>query len=343
MIKTKSVVITAILLATSLAVGALMVVTFGNIQVRSTHTYKADFAQVSGLKNGSEVRAAGVTVGKVTGLLLRKSDDHIVVTFTVDKSIPLMTNTQATVKYKDLLDNRFLDIAQGTGPAAPLEPAAMLPASDTHPALDLDELYNGFQPLFDAITPTQVNALAASLIDVFQGQSGTIDSLLSRVGSLTGTLADSDKVIGQLITNLNSVLGTVNAHGAQTSTLIVRLQQLVTGLNDNRTQIAGSFSQVSDLSSAIGGLLSQARAPLTYDVDQLGAVSKNINADSSDLDAYLSDLPLAYRVANRQGLYGSTFNFYLCGVQILTDVTPNPPLIRSSANRCQENATGAPK
>ena len=45
----------------------------------------------------------------------------------------------------------------------------------TTPALDLTALFNGFQPLFSALDPKQINALSYEIIQIFQGQGGTVE------------------------------------------------------------------------------------------------------------------------------------------------------------------------
>src|SRR5207248_8303757 len=106
-----------------------------------------------------------------------------------------------------------------------LQPGATIPLARTKPALDLTELFNGFKPLFQALSPDDVNKLSFEIIQVFLGEGGTINSLLASTASLTQTIASKDQVIGQVIDNLNTVLNTVNAHGAELSNLVVTLQQ----------------------------------------------------------------------------------------------------------------------
>ena len=45
------------------------------------------------------------------------------------------------------------------------------------------------------------------MIPVFQGEGDNFNGLLADTASLTNTLADRDQVIGDLIDNLNVVLG----------------------------------------------------------------------------------------------------------------------------------------
>ena len=84
-----------------------------------------------------------------------------------------------------------------------------IPVSRTKPALNLTELFNGFQPLFQALTPTEVNQLSMNIVKVLQGEGGTVGSLMSNTASLTNALADRDELIGRVIDNLSAMLKTV--------------------------------------------------------------------------------------------------------------------------------------
>ena len=77
-----------------------------------------------------------------------------------------------------------------------LTPGSTIPVSQTSPALDLTVLFNGFKPLFQALSPSDVNELSYEIIQVFQGQGGTLDGMLAHTASITQTLADRDQVIG---------------------------------------------------------------------------------------------------------------------------------------------------
>ena len=130
--------------------------------------------------------------------------------------MPLPASVHATIRYRNLIGQRYLALTEGPAPAASCprrraDPACRRP----RPALDLTVLFNGFRPLFTALTPQDVNSLAYEIIQVLQGEGGTVTDLLQHTASLTTTLADRDAVIGQVITNLND--GAVHA-GRSTAT-----------------------------------------------------------------------------------------------------------------------------
>src|SRR5207248_11206420 len=149
------------------------------------------------------------------------------VKLSVEDDLKLPASVTASIKYRNLVGQRYVSLEPGTGdPNATLPAGGSIPLERTKPALDLTELFNGFKPLFQALSPDDVNKLSYEVIQVLQGEGGTIESLLSHTASLATTIADKDKVIGEVIDNLNSVLDTVNAHTPQLNDTIIKLQQL---------------------------------------------------------------------------------------------------------------------
>ena len=180
---------------------------FAQLRFQSEMTYKAEFTNVTGLRNGHFVRIAGVEVGKVKNISIQP-DTTVLVEFSADHSVVLTEGSRAAIRYDDLIGGRYLALEEGAGgPEA--HRGRHHPVDRTSPALDLDALIGGFRPLFRALDPDQVNAFTGQLIAAFQGQGATIGSFLAQTAALTNTLADRDQLIGQVITNLNSVLGSL--------------------------------------------------------------------------------------------------------------------------------------
>lgn len=292
-------------------IATYLAVVLGNVSFADTRDYHAIFTDVSGLKSGSPVRIAGVDVGSVDGVSIYHGDE-VKVDFDVDKSIALGTATTATVRYKNLIGDRYLELSGGSDAASMLPDGATIPASRTSPALDLDTLLNGFKPLFTGLDPTQINAVSSEIIQVFQGESGTVTTLLSTVASLTSTLANRDQLIGSVITNLNSALSAVSDHGADLDILISQVQQLISGLSADRDPIGDAIVHINDLATSTAGLLTTVRPDLKADVAQLGTLANTLDASSDTLTFVLNRLPKAYQVLARLGAYGNFFNFYLC-------------------------------
>ena len=128
-------------------------------------------------------------------------------------------------------------------------------------SLDLTVLFNGFKPLFEALSPDDVNQLSYELVQVFQGEGGTLEGLLAHTASVTSTLADRDEVIGDLIDNLSLVLDHVADRDKQLTRLIQSFRTLVGGLKKDRNAILGSLEEVSTLSVETASLIDGIREP----------------------------------------------------------------------------------
>jgi phospholipid/cholesterol/gamma-HCH transport system substrate-binding protein len=289
----------------------VLVTVFGQFRFDSRVSYSAVFTNVSGLKGGNFVRIAGVEVGKVKDMTLHK-DGTVTVDFAIDKGLVLTDGTKAAVRYENLIGDRYLSLEEGPGSVRKLQPGQTIPLDRTSPALDVDALIGGFRPLFRALDPDQVNALSGQLLKVFQGQGGTIASVLSQTSALTTTLAGRDQLIGQVITNLNTVLGTFAAHDEQFSQGLGNLSQFVKELADRKSDIATGTAYINAAAGSIADLLSVARQPIKEAVAQTDRFAGQIEADHDYVDDLVRTLPDAYQVLARNGLYGDYFGFYLC-------------------------------
>jgi virulence factor Mce-like protein len=293
----------------------VLVSTITNAGYGEQAAYRAQFTDVAGLVEGDEVRIAGVRVGQVVAIGLADQTERPVaeVELEVDADVPVPAGVQATIRYRNLVGQRYIALTEGEGSSGrTLEAGDVIPLAQTKPALDLTTLFGGFQPLLQALSPTDMNRLSFEIIQVFQGEGGTVQSLLTHVASLSDSLADKDAVIGSLIDNLTTVMGTVAARDQQLSNLVVSLQEFVTGLAEDRNAIFDSLQTIDELALSTSGLLEDVRPPLAADIEALGELSTNL-ADSGDvLEHFLQLAPTKIDLITRTAVNGSWFNFYMC-------------------------------
>jgi phospholipid/cholesterol/gamma-HCH transport system substrate-binding protein len=321
--------------AVTLLLTGLLAQTLGSLHSGGV-TYRARFTDVTGLLPGDDVRIAGVRVGQVSDI--RVVDNAVAeVAFTVEPDVPLANSVRAKIRYRNLVGQRYVALSEGPGDGRPLRANALIPLAQTTPALDLTALFNGFRPLFTALSPGDVNKLAYEIIQVLQGEGGTVASLLQRTASLTNTLADRDAVIGRVITNLNSVLTTLATRDSNLDQTIGQLQQFVSGLAGDRTAIGDALTNLGDLTGATASLLRDARPALAADVRALDSLAGTLNRNSAVIDGTLGRLPQRYEALTRVASYGSWFNFYLCdfdGRVVVGGQSLNPATFSAPGARC---------
>jgi phospholipid/cholesterol/gamma-HCH transport system substrate-binding protein len=322
------------MIVTALATGVLAII-IGNISFGSSKSYQAEFVDATGLVKGDDVRIAGVKVGNVKSISI-VDRTRAMVTFDVQSDTALTQSTHADIRYRNLVGQRYIALTNEIGSTGVLKPGTTIPVSKTSPALDLTVLFNGFKPLFEALSPADVNELSYEIIQVFQGQGGTLDDMLAHTASITQTLADRDQVIGQLITNLNSVLDHVGKRNRQLNQLITTFQQFVGGLKKDRGAILGSLDQISNLSVQTADLVSGIRQPFVSDIHHLRGFAANLDKGRPEIDRALQVLPIKLTKVGRTAIYGSWFNFYLCNFtgQIRIGKTAVPVAYNTGSSRC---------
>jgi phospholipid/cholesterol/gamma-HCH transport system substrate-binding protein len=312
---------------------------FGQYRTGSTNGYSAVFADASRLKGGDTVRVAGIRVGTVDSVSLRP-DKTVLVKFDADRNIVLTTGTKAAVQYLNLVGDRYLGLLDGPGSTRILPPGSQIPIDHTAPALDLDLLLSGIKPVIQGLNPQDVNALSASLIQIFQGQGPTLESLFAQTSSFTNALADNNQTIQQLTDNLNTVVGELSRNGDKFSGAVDRLQRLVSGLAQDRDPIGTAITSLDNGTASLTDLLTEARPPLAGTIGQLNRLAPLLDDHKDRLDTALKKAPNNYRKLVRTGAYGSWFNYYICGLSLrVTDLqgrTAVFPWLKQEGGRCSE-------
>ncbi|CAN5153564.1 MlaD family protein [soil metagenome] len=309
---------------------AIIIVVFGQLRFDRTEPYSAEFDNASGLRAGQFVRASGVEVGKVSGVELVDGGQRVRVNFDVDRSLQLYQSTTAQIRYQDLIGNRYLELSRGQGEGAGrvLPPGGFIPLSRTTPALDLDALIGGFKPLFRSLDPEKVNNIAQSIITVFQGQGGTISDILDQTAALTSALADRDQAIGEVITNLNTVLDTTVRHQKEFDDTVNNFEVLITGLKNRADPLAESVADISNAAGTLGDLLADNRPVLKDTIGHLETIQQPLIDQQAQVEDTLSKVPNALKIIGRAGgVYGDFFNFYLCDLNLkLNGLQPGGPV-----------------
>src|SRR3954452_11428426 len=115
------------------------------------YTVKADFINASQLVKGNLVEIGGVKAGTVNDIAITQ-DGQAQVTMTIDDTYkPLRRGTRATVRQfsQSGIANRYVDLELPSGNTTDsnkIDSGGVIPISDTTTAVDLDQLFNVFNP-----------------------------------------------------------------------------------------------------------------------------------------------------------------------------------------------------
>ncbi|MGU3653840.1 MCE family protein [Mycolicibacterium sp. A43C] len=306
---------------------AVIFVVFAQLRFDRTTGYSAIFENASGLRTGQFVRAYGVEVGKVEGVTLIDGGQRVRVDFEVERNLQLFSETTAAIRYLDLIGNRYVELRRGDSNTV-LPAGSTIPLERTEPALDLDALVGGFRPLFKSLDSNKVNNIANSIITIFQGQGGTINNILDQTAELTSALADRDQAIGEVITNLNTVLDTTVKHQKQLDDTLVNFEALITGLKNRADPIGASVADISDAAGSLSDLLADNRPLLRDSFGYLETIQQPLVDQLDQVNDIVQKIPASLKIIGRAGgIYGDFFNFYACDLSLrLNGLQPGGPV-----------------
>lgn len=290
--------------------GYVLVNTMLNGVDGDTNTFKASFKDVAGLRAGDDVRVAGVRVGRVEDIKPTAAGAQVEIA--VQKDQDVFTNTKVVMRYQNLIGQRYLSLVQDEDPAGQLADNAEIPENRTSAGFDLTELLNGFRPLFEALKPEDVNKLATSLVKVLQGEGGTVEGLLKQTAGLTNTVADRDKVIDDVLTNLTPVLNNLAGQGTELRSTIAELEALMTGLAKDRKAIGSSISSMSTLIDASNQFLTDAREPSVRAVNRFRRTMQEWMGSKREFVGALRSFDNALGALGRGSSYDASVNVYIC-------------------------------
>ena len=299
-----------------------LAVTIGNLHpFQKTYGLSATFDDVTGLLSGDNVKVAGVVVGRVSGIKLQ--DGRAVVQFVVNNKVKLSADTQAAVRWRNLLGQRYLYLYPGTA-SQQLRAGTMISLDRTHSVIDIGELFNRLGPILQAIDPTKVNEFTQALAGALGGNETLLSDAVHDLSLVAQTLGQRDQQVGHLVGDVSTLTGVLADRDREIRTILDNLTTLATTFNANSSLLAATAVDAGAFTQRLGALLSQNEAGLGKTigtVDQvLGVVEKRLPS----LDQIVANLgPAALRLY-RAGRFGEWLNQVIpCGA-IQTPAGPVP-------------------
>ena len=293
----------------------------------TTAPYAAVFTDVYGLREGDDVRMAGVRVGRVEKIEL----DHNLakVSFVVQTEQRLYGNTVASVTYQNIVGQRYLGLSLGKeGSQQLLSPGSVIPEERTEPSFDVTALLNGYEPLFSLLNPQDADNLTKGIIASLQGDTSSLTTLVGQTSTLTETFAGKDQALGDVITNLNKVMGNLAAQNDNLDGVITQARDVVGNLDRRRQELQASIGSLSRVMGRLSASASDVYPSLREFIDRQPGVARHL-MDVEPQVAYFGDnIPLLLKGLTRVGNQGAYGNAYVCDVNFmgffpgLNDVVP---------------------
>lgn len=286
--------------------------------------YSAHFAEAGGLKEGNEVRVAGVKVGEVTDISL----DGAVVTVKFRARIDgLGDKTTAAVKVKTLLGQKFLSLDPfGTG-----QLAGPIPQARTTTPYDVNAAFSDVATAVGTIDTEQLEASFDALSDAFRDTPGSVRTMVQGLTDLSRTISTRDDELAQLFASTSSVSETLKDRNAEFAKILTDGSSLLDELEQRRDTVSAMLDGTARLGTQLEGLVKDNEAALKPALAKLDEVARILQENQDNLDAALKRIGPYYRVLTSAMGNGQWIDSYVCG---LFGPDKRPVLDHDTARNC---------
>lgn len=253
----------------------------------SRYSVSLAMKDVDNLVPNSDVREAGVKVGRVSDVKVTNGD--AVATLDLEPAYaPVHQGLTITVRNKTLIEETYLDVADGKGPT--YEDGAILPQSAGRTSVQLDDVLTSLdQPTRDALG----DAVRAAALTT----KGSRDDIAAAVGGLGELGRDGGTALDALAAqsaDLAKVTGHTTALLKALDTGQGRITQLVRDAGAVTESVAQNRTDLEAVMRKLPGVLDTAKdasGSLKTLSNSLSPVAKNLNVAAPDLAAALQELP----------------------------------------------------
>jgi phospholipid/cholesterol/gamma-HCH transport system substrate-binding protein len=269
----------------------------------------ANFDDVTGLNLGDSVKVAGVIVGKVTSISVVNGTNNgrgrARVSISVHKSVRLPSNTEASIRWRNLLGQRYLYL--NPPDAAHAQPTVLRSGdhiTNTVSVVDIGELFNRLGPIITVLDPGQINQFVDAVSGALSGNEQNLSQALDNLAAVTASLASHDDEIGRLVGNVNTVAATVSDRDAQIKTVLDNLIAISSTFSANTKIVDDAVTNLGTVSTNLDRLLSNNRTEIDQILANLNTVLGVVVGKLPTINAVLAGFPNASRALLALGEVG---------------------------------------
>ena len=243
----------------------------------SSYTVHARFVSASQIVKGNAVKVSGESVGSV-GEIKLTDDGQADVTLNIDADgyFPLRRGTRAIVRQTSLsgVANRYVDLQLGGARGAKIPDGGQLATDSTEAAVDLDQIFDTFDPETRAGTQKSIEFLR-------DFQAGSEDEANAALQYLNPALSSTSRLFAE-----------VNRNTPDFKRFIVETSKLVTDASAQDDVLSGLVSNLAATTSALtshGDSLAQGIGLLPNVMRKANTTFVNLRASLDDLTPLVDD------------------------------------------------------
>ncbi|MET9264463.1 MCE family protein [Amycolatopsis sp. NPDC004079] len=255
----------------------------------------AYFGKTVGLYAGSSVRVLGVAVGEVTAVT--PEGQAVRVDMKVNDDVPIPKDVGAVVVSPSLVSDRYVQLTPSYDSGPTLASGTVLARDKTATPVELDDLYASLDKLSTALGPNGANKNGAfsDLLDTaaanLKGNGKDLNSTVTRLADLAGTLDDSKDDLFSTVKNLNSFTSALSQSDSQLNEFYQRLADVSGFLADDSHDVGAALDSLSTSLGDVKQFVADNKNGLSSNVAKLASLTKVLVDQRASLAEVLDIAP----------------------------------------------------
>lgn len=281
-----------------------------------TDTYRAELRDATGMRPGDDVRLSGVPVGRVEGLEVEQGT--AVVEFSLKEEVTPTDTWEAGPRWRNVTGQRYLYLYEGEG-GEPLGPGGRIPVERSRTAANIDRFFAEITPLLKAIDAEAQNKLLHALNETLVGREEQVQDLVTDLGSLSRTVADTEPELRTVLREGNELLGEYNRRSSELDSFIGDLSSVSSTLRTRNDELLGAISDIADVQERFGDLLTENDAHIRGLIDDTEVITGTIDANLDDFTRSVETLSEGFATYMLISRWGEWFNVRAVALQTVMD------------------------
>lgn len=219
----------------------------------------AQFSDSRGLQPGFDVTYLGVAIGKIHSV--RLDGGKVVVRLAIDKGERVPQGVTATAALKSAIGEPYVDLepAAGRAGAPPMRPGDVIPLSRTSVSESYGDLFASVTKAVNGLHPDNLRIVTRELAQGLDGRGDTLRLTVDGASQLARTFAGNTATLDSLITDLGSLTGVLAGKRADLAAGISATADLTSSLADVEDSLVQIRETAPDLLTRTAKVLRESR------------------------------------------------------------------------------------
>lgn len=246
-------------------------------------SYRAEFADASGLVAGEDVRVAGVKVGKVTDVRLGRG--KVLVGLAVS-GVQVGDRSTARIEIKTLLGQHYVSLDPK---GDPLADGGVIPLAQTSTPVDIVPTLDRLGRDTTQLDTAEIAKAFSSISTVLDRSAPELRPTLTSLTRISKAVSSRDDKIRRLFADTRTVSGVVAARDQDLASLLKSSSQVLRMLDDRREVLDQLITGTELLARQLRAIISENEALLSPTLAKLDGVLKVLRKDRQQIADILTD------------------------------------------------------